>query len=129
MAICLLMIPMMLFSKDEYTSVIATYYNPTRSQCGGNYLITASNDKIDLHKLKSGRIRWVAVSRDLRRQYNFGDTIIVKSNIKKLNGKWVVKDIMNKRHKNRIDFLSYEKNFLPNPSKVLITKYNSTHNK
>lgn len=127
----LLVIPIELHSesKGKYIPVTATYYNPTRSQCGSNHLVTASNDKIDLRKLRSGKLRWVAVSRDLRRHYNFGDTIIVRSDIKKLNGKWVVKDLMSKRHRNRIDFLSHEKNFLPNPSKILITKCSSTHNR
>ena len=34
-----------------------------------------------------------------------GDTIMVKGANNRFNGKWVIRDVMNKRFTNRIDFL------------------------
>lgn len=111
---------------NEYNTVAshtvkATYYNPVRSQCI-NVDITADGSKIDMKKLRSGDIRWIAISRDLRVCYNFGDTVVVTSNNPKLSGEWVVKDVMGKRHKMRIDFLSHEKDFMLMPELVTIRK-------
>lgn len=90
-------------------SVVATYYNPVEGQCDSDPLVTASNDKIDLTKLKKKKIRWIACSRDLLKRWggelSYGDTVEVLSNNKNLNGLWIVKDSMNKRYKKRIDFL------------------------
>ena len=102
--------------------VIATYYNPTVNQCDSNPLITADGSKINLDKLKKKQIRWIAVSRDLLDHYKYGDKVLVRSNNKVLNGVWIVKDTMNKRHKRRIDILTHEKNLLDKPVKVKIYK-------
>lgn len=42
-----------------------TYYHPTVNECGNSPLITADGSRIDLKKLKDGKIRWCAISRDL----------------------------------------------------------------
>lgn len=85
--------------------VLATKYNPVKSQCDNDPLITADNSKIDLNKLNSHKLRWIAVSRDLLEHYSYGDKVLIKSSNTKLNGYWYVHDTMNKRFKNRIDFL------------------------
>lgn len=103
--------------------VTATYYNPVKSQCQGNPLITADGSKINLKKLRNKEIRWIAVSRDLLKYYNYGDTVVVLSSNNKLNGRWIVRDCMNKRFKRKIDFLSHEKNFMNKPETVKIIKY------
>lgn len=103
-------------------NVTATYYNPVKSQCDGNPLVTADGSKINLKKLKNKEIRWIAVSRDLLKYYNYGDTVDIQSENSKLRGKWVVKDCMNKRFKKKIDFLSYEKDFMSKPETVKIRK-------
>lgn len=92
-------------SSDKYLFVIGTKYNSDPAQCWGDHTITADNSKIDLRKLAKHELKWVAISRDLRKHFNFGDTIIVEGGIPKLNGEWVVKDLMNKRYTSRIDFL------------------------
>ena len=51
--------------------VSATKYHPVRSQCSGNPLVTADGSKISLTALKSGKLRWIAVSRDLLKNYSF----------------------------------------------------------
>jgi hypothetical protein len=100
----------------------ATTYNPTKWQCDSDPLTTADNSLIDVEKLKANEIKWVALSRDLildpyRNSYfpskghwnglfSFGDTIDVRSvSSPQINGKWVVRDCMNARYKNSIDFL------------------------
>jgi hypothetical protein len=100
----------------------ATTYNPTKWQCDSDPLTTADNSLIDVEKLKTNQIKWVALSRDLildpyRNSYfpskghwnglfSFGDTIDVRSvSSPQINGKWVVHDCMNARYENSIDFL------------------------
>lgn len=87
--------------------VVATCYIPTSSQCDSTPAITASNKKIDtINPLKH---RWIAVSRDLLKHLSFGDTVEV-SGTGVYDGKWIVNDVMNKRHKQMIDFLVGGKN-------------------
>ena len=85
--------------------VTATKYHPVKNQCYGNPLITADGSKINLSELKSGKIRWIAVSRDLLKYYNYGDTVIVMTDNKKISGRWIIHDTMSSRYKRRIDFL------------------------
>lgn len=99
--LALLFIPLSLYGQFNVT---ATYYHAGPKHKLSWY--TASGDKIDVKKLNSDKLRWVALSHDLLRHYKYGDTITVISNNPELNGKWVVMDKMGKHHKNRIDFLS-----------------------
>lgn len=106
-------------------TVTATKYNAVEAQCDGDPLVTADMSKIDLKKLKHNRIRWVAVSRDLLKRFNYGDTIKIECSNEKLNGYWVIHDTMHTRFKNRIDFLvtlNDEFNFFE-PIEVHITKH------
>ena len=93
----------------EVTEVIGTIYNAVESQCDADPLVTADNSKINLKVLKTGSLRWVALSRDLLKRwggpYNYGDTIHVYHTDNRIRGKWVVHDTMNARFKKRIDFL------------------------
>ena len=106
----------------------ATTYNAEFNQCDSDPLTTADGSRIDLDKLAKGELRWCALSRDLiwneyrqtihkqgfRGLFEFGDTIVVKSNSNpQINGKWVVHDTMNKRYKNSIDFLIHPDNNKP----------------
>ena len=106
------------FKKQRQPEIIllrvrAAYYNPVEEQCDSIPLLTASGDKIDVVRLKKKRVRWVACSRNLMRRwggrFDFGDTIEVVSKNKHIAGKWIVKDVMNKRFRNKIDFLCHEK--------------------
>ena len=49
--------------------------------------------------------RIIAVSRDLEAKGFKMNTVVVISNAGKMNGLWVIRDRMNKRWTNRIDFL------------------------
>ena len=49
--------------------------------------------------------RIIAVSRDLETKGFKMNSVVVVSNAGKMNGLWVIRDRMNKRWTNRIDFL------------------------
>lgn len=91
--------------------VRGTDYHATRAECDADPLTTASGQRINLKRLRAGRVRWVGISRDLHRStsprglFRFGDTLLVVSSYPEINGRWVVQDLMNARHHHRIDFL------------------------
>lgn len=93
-----------LFSKPNgiTTHVTITCYHPTKEQCDENPLITADGSKIDLQKLKKGKIKWCAISRDLL-------WLFPKNKPKRVYiegfGYYEVRDIMNKRFNHRLDIL------------------------
>lgn len=89
------------------TMVTATVYHPTKSQTNEQNNITASGFVIDT--LHPDKYRIIAVSRDFLNgenfiQLNYGDTVEIQGTWI-YDGKWIVEDTMNKRFKNRIDFL------------------------
>lgn len=91
--------------KRKHHRVLATKYNPTVQQCDSDPYTTADLSKIDKSKLKSLELRWIAISRDLLPEYPYGTVVEIKCSNPKLNGLWEVHDVMNARHKFRIDFL------------------------
>ena len=103
-------------------SVKSYSYHPVKGQCHGNPLITADGSRIDLKKLKTGRLRWIAVSRDLLRHYRMGDTVRVISEHKGVSGKWVIRDKMGPSHRMSIDFLTHPSSKIKYPRKVTIAK-------
>ena len=88
------------------THVTLTCYQPVKSQCDNKPLITADGSKINLHHLKHNKIKWCAISRDLL--YLFPKNKPKKVFIEGF-GIYEVKDVMNKRHKHRIDILIHPK--------------------
>lgn len=88
-------------------NLIATIYNAEPEQCNEDYLHTADMSKIDLAKVND--LRWIALSRDLLKRwggpFDYGDTVLILHDDKTITGKWVVRDCMNPRWQNRIDFL------------------------
>ena len=96
----------------------ATTYNPVSSQCDNDPLTTADGSRINLTKLKDQSLRWCALSRDFLARwgglFDYGDTIQVGSfSSPQINGKWIVKDCMNKRYTNSLDFLFDAQNNSP----------------
>ena len=88
------------------THVTLTCYQPVKSQCNNQPLVTADGSKINLHHLKRGRIKWCAVSRDLL--YLFPKNKPKKVFIEGF-GVYEVRDVTNKRYKHRIDILIHPK--------------------
>lgn len=92
--------------KAQITHVTLTYYQPVKAQCDNNPLVTSDGSKINLKHLKSNRIKWCAISRDLL-------YLFPKGKPKRVHiegyGIYEVHDIMNKRHTHRIDILIHPK--------------------
>ena len=89
------------------THVTLTCYQPVKSQCNKEPLVTSDGSKINLHHLKRGSIKWCAISRDLL--YLFPKNKPKRVSIEGF-GVYEVKDVMNKRHNHRIDILIHPKN-------------------
>lgn len=87
---------------NPYETVTLTTYSPTLQECDSTPHITASGFKINPKNPKKHRI--IAVSRDLKKKWKFGTKVRIK-NAGKYNGIYTIKDVMNKRYKNRIDLL------------------------
>ena len=85
------------------THVTLTSYNPCPEQCNEDYLHTADNSFIDMEKLRAGRVRYVAVSRDLLRYLPFGSKIHIDG-----LGEYEVRDLMNQRFNHCIDVLQHK---------------------
>jgi len=129
-AIILLLIPIVLKNsfcsskstikeKKKTLEVTVSVYNPIVSQCDSTPLQTASLKIIDTVKLKKGKLKWCAISRDLKRKYKFGDIIHIK-NIGKLSGKYMIVDLMNKRYRKRVDILHYSAKHCKQNGKIVI---------
>jgi len=94
--------------KDSYKKiykqfVTLTIYSPSTSQTDSTPNLTASGFKIDTTNPSKHRI--IAVSRDLKKKgWGFGKKVRIKK-AGKFNGVYTIRDLMNKRHKNRIDIL------------------------
>lgn len=107
-------------SKSLFTThVTITTYNAVRSQCDRSPLITADGTKIDHNKVKSGKQRIVAISRDLLYAIPLGSIIDIEG-----YGKYEVRDTMNSRFKHSIDILQHssKKNFKKNNIKIKLVK-------
>lgn len=86
-----------------FTFVTATIYHADPKQCNTDYLTTASLKKINPDNPQGHR--WIAVSRDLEKK---GFTMGVKVCIEgagEMDGIYTIEDRMNKRWRNKIDFL------------------------
>jgi len=106
----------------EIKNVVATCYYPSVNQCDDSPLLTANQKKINGDNPLSHR--WIAISRDLKEIYSFGDTIIVSGTKRGVyDGKWVVQDLMNKRWTSKIDFLVGENDYIDKFENLTIKKH------
>ena len=83
-------------------TVTATVYRACANECNRDFLITASGFKLDSTNQYKHRV--IAVSRDLLKRFNYGDSVYIRGT-GKYDGWWWVEDTMNRRWENRIDFL------------------------
>lgn len=93
-------------AENIITHVTLTCYQPVKSQCNDEPLVTSDGSKINLHHLKKGVIKWCAISRDLL--YLFPKDKPKRVYIEGY-GTYEVRDVMHKRHKHRIDILIHPK--------------------
>ena len=96
---------MAVIEENSMRVVTVTQYHPAKEQCDDDPLVTADNSVIDLEELEQGNIKWVAISRDLREVYDYGD-VIVLSGDPEIAGTYIVHDTMHPRFTNRIDILT-----------------------
>jgi 3D (Asp-Asp-Asp) domain-containing protein len=82
--------------------VTLTTYSPSMGETDSTPNITASGFKIDTANPRKHRI--IAISRDLKRKWKFNQKVRIRK-AGKYNGDYTVKDLMNKRFKNRVDIL------------------------
>lgn len=94
-------------TRATVTHVTLTYYQPVNGQCDSKPLITADGSKINLNHLKSGKIRWCAISRDLLYLFPKGKPkrIYIEG-----FGTYQVRDVMNRRFRHSVDILIHPKN-------------------
>ena len=90
---------------DLIYTVTATCYHPTIEQTDDSPFITSDGSKIN--KKYPFKHRWIALSRDLLKSINYGDTIYIKGTWI-YDGPWIVHDKMNRRYNDRVDFLIQE---------------------
>jgi 3D (Asp-Asp-Asp) domain-containing protein len=86
---------------EDSIVVTMTTYTVSRSQTDSNPYETASG--FILNKKNPKKHRVIAISRDLKDTFAFGDSVYVEAG--KYSGKYVVHDVMNKRFKKKIDLL------------------------
>jgi 3D (Asp-Asp-Asp) domain-containing protein len=114
----------------EQYDVTATIYNPVRSQTDKTPHITADGTRLDVKN--ASKYRFVALSRDLLKRwggpFDYGDYIIVEGCNGKYDGIWQVKDTMNERFHNRIDFLQSKGTKLNKFDNAVIYKYEKISN-
>lgn len=88
-------------------TVAASIYYPEPNQTDSTPFITADGSKIN--KKNPKKHRWVAVSRNLHARWGgdieYGDSLMVTGVSEELDGIYVVRDVMNRRMKNKIDIL------------------------
>ena len=77
-------------------------YKADTTETDSTPLITASGFKLDSLNPKKHRV--IAISRDLKELFSFGDKVKL-TNAGKFDGIWIIHDVMNKRYKNKIDIL------------------------
>jgi 3D (Asp-Asp-Asp) domain-containing protein len=97
--------------------VTLTTYKASEGETDSTPNITASGFKITNPK----KHRIIAVSRDLKKKYKFGQKIRI-TGAGKYNGTYRVHDVMNKRYRNRIDILIGDKEKQTKLKKVKIYK-------
>lgn len=101
------------------THVTLTTYNAVVGQCDKDPSTTADGTKIDFDKLKRGKIKYAAVSRDLLWAIPLGSIIHIEG-----HGYYEVRDTMNKRFNHYIDILQHEKqkNFKKKNVKITLVR-------
>ena len=92
---------------EEEEAVVITKYRPLSGETDDTPLQTADLSEISMLKLYRGEIKWVAVSRDLLKKYEYGSKIKIYTGDPDIDGIYEVHDTMNKRWTSRIDILTH----------------------
>ena len=109
-----------IYADDKFiTHVTLTTYNATKAQCDNNPNKTANGTIIDHKKLKQGKLKYCAISRDLLWCIPMGSIIDIDG-----HGRYKVVDTMNARFSHHIDILQHhtKKNFKKERIKIVLVK-------
>lgn len=87
---------------EDHINVKVTTYTVSEAETDEEPTITASGFEVDSLNPKKHRI--IAVSQDLKKKFRFGQKVKV-TGIGKHSGVYVIRDVMNKRWKKKIDIL------------------------
>ena len=101
------------YDEEDWNKVTVTVYNPVVEQCDSTPYVTADNSEINMAKLKQGKLKWVAVSRDLLKNGKVKYGGKVKINCKEdptLSGVYTVHDTMHPRWTKHVDILAHQDN-------------------
>jgi 3D (Asp-Asp-Asp) domain-containing protein len=104
---------------DNHIKVNVSVYNPSITQCDSTPLITASLKVIDTNLLKQNKLKWCAISHNLKQKYKYGDTLHIQG-IGKLSGKYIIVDLMNKKYFNKVDILHYNRKYCREKGKIIL---------
>lgn len=95
-----------IIQSSNSVKVTATMYNAEAGQCDSDPLTTAGMYRIN--PKKASQHKWIAVSRNLLKRwggkFDYGDKVVIKGAGHK-DGVYTIVDTMNRRYRNRIDFL------------------------
>ena len=106
MRACIIFAAMLLgihaYGRGTVTHVTLTCYQPVKEQCDGTPTVTADGSRVHMGKLKSGELKWCAVSRDLLWLFPKGKPkrILIEG-----LGVYEVRDTMNARYTHRVDIM------------------------
>lgn len=89
--------------------VVVTRYRPVVEETDDTPLQTADLSEISMIKLQRGKLKWVAVSRDLLKTYRYGSKIRIQTGDPDIDGVYEVHDTMNPRWTSRVDILTHPK--------------------
>jgi len=84
------------------SKVSLTTYKPAIAETDSTPFETATGFKLD--SINPMKHRVIAISRDLKELFSLGDKVKL-TNAGKFNGIWFIRDLMNKKYKNKIDIL------------------------
>ena len=90
------------FVLESVNVVSLSTYRADTAETDSTPLVTASGFKLDSLNPKKHRV--IAISRDLKELFSFGDKVKL-TNAGKFDGIWIIHDVMNKRYRNKIDIL------------------------
>jgi 3D (Asp-Asp-Asp) domain-containing protein len=107
-------------AEDSIKEVVTvTTYHAVPGQTDNTPFVTASGYKINKRNPEDDKI--IAISRDLKDRFKFGDSVLV-TNTGKYDGVYYIHDVMNKRFTKKIDILISNKDSGDKFYNVIITK-------
>lgn len=106
--------------KEVREIVTMTTYHAKAGQTDSTPFITASGYKINEKHPEKDRI--IAISRDLKKTFKFGDSVLVTNAGKGYDGVYYIHDVMNKRFRKKIDILISSKDSGTKLRNVIIKK-------